>query len=397
MEKRQNDNRISVTMISNAMNHHQFPFCDSMNEVPDISFHFVATKPIASERLQNGFQDMNGSREYIVRSYESESEYYKAQKLIDDSDFVIYGSAPYKMLQNRKKNGKWIFLYSERLFKKSRSKDPFNLKTIVACTLRYTLSSQKKLRLLCSSAFSFNDYRFFRFKENQAYKWGYFPPISSKSFQDLLAKKESNSLVWVGRFIPLKHAELVIELAKKLKRNNFSFSLKMIGDGPMAETLKQTVIKDNLQNNVQFFGALSAKQTRSVMEESQIMITTSDQNEGWGAVINEGMSSGCAVIASHLMGATPYLINDSQNGCVFESENIDDLYDKVKELLSNSIKRDSIAKNAYETIAYKWNGQQAAKRLSEVFRQFMIGNSEFVFESDICSRAKRMKSGWIYH
>ena len=113
MEKRQTDNQISVTMISNAMNHHQFPFCDSMSEIHDISFQFVATKPIAAERLQTGFQDLNSSRDYIVRSYESESENKKAQQLVDNSDFVIYGSAPYEMLKNRKKNGKLIFLYSE--------------------------------------------------------------------------------------------------------------------------------------------------------------------------------------------------------------------------------------------------------------------------------------------
>ena len=105
MEKRQTDNQISVTMISNAMNHHQFPFCDRMSEIPDVSFHFVATKPITVERLKTGFQDLNSSREYIVRSYESKSEQEKAQHLIDDSNFVIYGSAPYGMLQNRKQNG----------------------------------------------------------------------------------------------------------------------------------------------------------------------------------------------------------------------------------------------------------------------------------------------------
>ena len=248
MEKPQTDNQISVTMISNAMNHHQFPFCDSMNEIPDISFHFIAAKPIAQERLKTGFQDLNSSRDYIVRSYESESENKKAQQLVDNSDFVIYGSAPYEMIRNRKKNGKWIFIYSERLFKESRGKDPFNLKTILACTLRYTLSSHKKLRLLCSSAFSSNDYRFFRFKENQTYKWGYFPPISNHTLQDILNSKENNSIIWVGRMIHWKHAELAIELAKKLKQSSITFQMKLIGDGPMAESLKNKV--KELKNNI---------------------------------------------------------------------------------------------------------------------------------------------------
>lgn len=395
MEKCQSDNQISVTMISNAMNHHQFPFCDSMNEIPDISFRFVATKPISTERLKTGFKDLNSSREYILRSYESKSEYNKAQQLVDDSDFVIYGSAPYEMLRNRKKNGKWIFIYSERLFKEARGKDPLNLKTIVACTLRYTLSSHKNLRLLCSSAFSSNDYRFFRFKENQAYKWGYFPPISSKSFQEILRLKEDKSIIWVGRMIHWKHAELAIELAKKLKQDTLYFQIKMIGDGPMIESLKEKVRQLGLQDNVHFLGVLDTEKARLEMEKSLIMISTSDRNEGWGAVINEGMSSGCAVVASHLMGATPFLIKDNQNGYVFESGNIDDLYAKAKELLENQIKREIISKNAYETIACTWNGHQAAERLSEVFRSYKTGNTEFAFESDICSYAERLSNNWI--
>ena len=395
MEKPQTDNQISVTMISNAMNHHQFPFCDSMNEIPDISFHFIATKPIAQERLKTGFQDLNSSREYIVRSYESESENKKAQQLVDNSDFVIYGSAPYEMIRNRKKNGKWIFIYSERLFKEARGKDPFNLKTILACTLRYTLSSHKKLRLLCSSAFSSNDYRFFRFKENHAYKWGYFPPTSKRSFQDIINTKEDNSIVWVGRLIHLKHAELAIELAKKLKQNSISFQMKLIGDGPMAETLKEEVKKAGLQDNVCFLGVLNTKQTRFEMERSQIMISTSDHNEGWGAVINEGMASGCAMVASNLMGSVPFLIKDGVNGYIFESGNLDNLYIKVKALLDYTDLCKKCARNAYSTISEKWNGRIASERLAELFRQYKSGNTDFAFESDICSYAERLSNNWF--
>ena len=395
MDKCFTDRKILVTMISNAMNHHQFPFCDSMSEIPDISFCFVATKPISTERLKTGFQDLNSSRDYIIRSYESEAERKRAQGIIDKSDFVIYGSAPYEVIRNIKNKGKWIFLYSERLFKESRIKDPLNLKTIVACALRYFLSSHKNLRLLCSSAFSSSDYRFFRFKENQTYKWGYFPPISKRSFQDIIDSKEENSIIWVGRMIHWKHAELAIELARKLKQSSIPYQMKLIGDGPMAESLKEEIKECRLQNQVHFLGTLNTDQTRFEMERSQIMISTSDHNEGWGAVINEGMASCCVMVASHLMGSVPYLIKDAVNGCVFESGNIDDLYIKVKMLLGDKDLCDKYAENAYITISKKWNGQVAAARLSELFRQYKSENTDFAFESDICSHAERLSNNWL--
>ena len=389
------DNRISVTMISNAMNHHQFPFCDSINRIHDISFRFIATKPIAEERLKTGFMDLNSSRDYILRPYESEASYKAARDLADNSDFVIYGSAPYEYIKERKRQGKYTFLYSERLFKEVRGGDFLNLKTITACTLRYFFTSHKNLRLLCSSAFSSKDYHYFRFKENQTYKWGYFPPVSKLDIDDIHKKKENDTILWVGRMIHLKHAELAIELAKKLKESGVGFHLNMVGDGPMAEQLKASVCDFDLTDEVSFLGVLNTEETRDMMERSQIMIATSDHNEGWGAVINEGMASGCSVVASHLMGSVPYLIQNGVNGSVFESGNADDLFVKVKALLEDKALCERTGTNAYQTITEKWNGETAAQRLAELFRHYKQDDTDFAFDSDICSHAQILKNDWI--
>ena len=44
------------------------------------------------------------------------------------------------------------------------------------------------------------------------------------------------------------------------------------------------------------------------MEKSHIHLFTSNHLEGWGAVVNEAMNSGCAVVANREAGAVPYLI-----------------------------------------------------------------------------------------
>lgn len=386
--------RISVAMISNAMSHHQLPFCDAMINQDLFDFVFIATKPIAKGRLNIGYSDLNNSREYIIKPYESEKEKQRAIEIANNYDFVIYGSAPFEYIKNRIKNRKWTFIYSERLFKETRTKDLFNIKTILACTLRYSFASHKRLRLLCSSAFSSNDFKYFRFKENHTYKWGYFPPQSELSYSELDKKKEPNNIVWVGRMIHWKHPELVIQLAKKLKDNNIEASVTIVGDGVMIQELKHLAGKYCVSDKIIFKGVLSTSQTREEMEKASILVTTSDHNEGWGAIVNEGMSSGCAVVASHLMGSVPFLIKDKENGFVFESENIDDLYKKVKELIENDELRERISKKAYDSIENEYNGQIAAQRLSMLMRAYLDGDESFAFEDGICSIAKRMKNNW---
>ena len=385
---------ISVVMISNAMNHHQFPFCDSMFKEEGVEFYFIATKPIAQERLKIGFKDLNNSREYILRPYESDNDYKRARKLANESDFVIYGSAPFEYIKDRIKNKKWTFIYSERLFKETRGGDLFNIKTILACVLRYCFVSHKKLRLLCSSAFSSNDYKYFRFKESQSYKWGYFPPKSSLNYNEIENKKKPARIVWVGRMIPLKHPELPIEVANKLKLSGINFTMKLIGDGPLIEEMKSKVKELLLTDCVSFLGTVSTDRTRDEMEKSEILISTSDHNEGWGAIINEGMASGCAVVGSHLMGSVPYLIKDNENGCVFESGNADDLYKKVKLLLENSDYRRKLGKNAYDSIENEYNGKAVAERLITLMRNYSEGKTEFAFDSGVCSYAEHIKNNW---
>jgi len=385
---------ISVTMISNAMNHHQFPFCDSMFTADGVSFHFIATKPIAQERLKIGFKDLNNSREYIVRPYESADELERAKKLAWESDFVIYGSAPFGYIKDRIKKKKWTFIYSERLFKELRGGDFLNIKTILACMMRYFFVSHKGLRLLCSSAYASSDFKFFRFKKKHTYKWGYYPPKSSSSYNEIEQKKEPATIIWVGRFIDWKHPELPIEVASKLKSAGINFKMKMIGDGTMLAEMKNKVKEYSLTDCVTLTGPLSTDITRDEMEKSDILISTSDHNEGWGAIINEGMASGCAVVGSHLMGSVPYLIKDKENGYVFESGNADDLYIKVKQLLENRDNCRKLGRNAYVSIANEYNGEKAAERLITLMRNYNEGKTDFCFDSGICSYAERIKNNW---
>lgn len=385
---------ISVVMISNAMSHHQFPFCDSMFKADGVDFRFIATKPIAQERLNIGFKDLNNSREYIIRPYESDNEYKRAKKIADESDFVIYGSAPFEYIKDRIKNKKWTFIYSERLFKETRGGDFLNIKTILACMMRYFFVSHKGLRLLCSSAYASRDFKFFRFKKSHTYKWGYFPPKSSLSYKETESKKESSTIIWVGRFIDWKHPELPVEVASKLKSSGISFKMKMVGDGVMLEEMKNKVKEYSLTDCVTFTGPLSTDITRDEMEKSEILVSTSDHNEGWGAIINEGMASGCAVVGSHLMGSVPYLIKDNNNGCVFESGNADDIYIKVKQLLENRDNCGKLGRNAYDFINNEFNGEKAAERLITLMRNYNEGKTDFAFDSGICSYADHLKSDW---
>lgn len=382
-----NVKRMSITMLSNGMSHHQLPFCEYMAKQRDIDFYFIATKPLAEERLKMGYEDFNYSRNYIVRSYESEDSYKLAMTLANNSDFVIYGSAPYTFIRSRIRNKKWTFIYSERIFKEGL-KDKKLMKKVISYFLHYAAVPQKRLAFLCASAYAAKDFRMFGLNPQRMYKWGYFPPDTNKDIKELLDQKRTNSFVWVGRMISLKHPELAILLAEKLKEKRVPFHLTMVGNGSLYEMLSDMIREKGLQQYVTMTGPLPKDEVRTVMEQSDILLATSDYAEGWGTVINEGMNSACAVVASHAMGATRFLIQDRQNGMIFNNGDVEELFEKIKSLLTEKDKKIQIQKQAFFTIKNEWNGENAGSKLIHLCHQLQSGRDDFHYKSGVCSLAK---------
>ena len=170
----------------------------------------------------------------------------------------------------------------------------------------------------------------------------------------------------------------------------------MIGTGEMEQQLKRQASEAGLlETNIRFLGAMSPEAVRLHMESAGICLFTSDRQEGWGAVLNEAMNSGCAVVASDAAGATPYLVNDGVNGSVYHSGNIQELYEKVRRLLENTTMQYSFGKAAYQTITELWNAEVAAKRFLQLSQTLLNGtDASGLFANGPCSPAKPLREDW---
>ena len=371
---------MKLTFYSNFLNHHQLPFCIEMEKILKDNFKFVATEKIPIERTKMGYEDMNKKYNFVVRSYENEEEAYR---LGLESDIVIIGSANQKYIRERLKHHKLTFRYSERIFK--------NVENLIKCMpsiIKFKLFENNNVYLLCASAYSSSDFNKLGLYKNKTYKWGYFPMVKKyKNINEIIEKKEENSIIWVGRFIKYKHPENVIKIAKKLKDDNYIFTIKMIGIGKLEKKIRKQIIKNNLENNIKLLSSMSPEKVRENMEKCEIFIFTSDRSEGWGAVLNESMNSACAVIANNEIGAVPFLIKNKENGFIYKNGNIDDLYNKVKILLDDKETTKKIGLNAYKTIIQLWNHKIATKRLVELSKNIMNNRKSDIYKSGPCSRA----------
>ncbi|MBO4213223.1 MAG: glycosyltransferase [Clostridia bacterium] len=374
---------MTVTFFSNFLLHHQTPFCEAMVKRLGDGFKFVATEPVPKERLDMGYGDLSRTA-YCVNAYENEEEYKKAMKLGDESDVVIIGAAPYTFIEKRLKENRFTLCYSERFFKQGRVRilDP---RVFFSVYGRHTKYRKSNLYMLCASAYTAPDCRFIGAYPNKTYKWGYFPEVKRyDDIDEVISRKKPNSILWCGRFLGWKHPEAAIYVAKKLKDDGIDFSLDMIGIGELEEKIKKETEKLGLADKVRLLGSMSPEKVREHMESTEIFLFTSDKGEGWGAVLNESMNSGCAVVANRAIGSVPYLLKDGENGMIYGGK-FDELYEKVKTLLESPKERRSIGAAAYRTLTDVWNAEAATERLLSLIENLKNGK-DTPFMDGPCSK-----------
>ena len=381
---------MKIAFVSNFYNHHQKPVADELYSMTGVEYHFIETAKISEERLKMGW----GREEkptYVLQSYTDQTAKENCQKIIDEADVVITGSAPRSLLETRLKNKKLTFYYSERPYK---IKPPiYKLAVHFLRNLKHIIR-HRNLYILCASAYTSADYaKVFTFK-NKAYKWGYFTAV--KEYEDvntLIGEKTQNSILWTARFIDWKHPEHAVEVAKRLKADGYSFKLNLIGNGELEKQIRALIQQESLSDCVELLGSMRPEEVREYMEKSEIFLFTSDRNEGWGAVLNESMNSACAVVANSAIGSVPFLMKDGENGYMYKDG--DDLYNKTKKLLDNAEERKRLSKNAYNTMIEEYNPKNAAKKLVGLCERMLSGEYKpFPFAEGICSKAEELKDNW---
>ena len=356
---------MKIVFVSNFINHYQVPVSDELYKLTNGDYYFVETEELPTSFKRGGFVDYE--KPYIVRAWLNEDERKRALELSYDADVLIAGGGRFVLPYERKRlnHNKLTFEYAERSLKKGW----INLfsPTNVIMQLNYHLFFYNKpFYKLCVSAFTANDMYLQHAFKNNCYKYGYFPDIPSINPYEVVEKKKKDGIIriiWCARFIPWKHPEMVIKLAKKLKAENYSFEINMIGGGVMFEDISKTIESEHLSNEVHLLGNYPNPEVLKMMANHDVFLFTSDQNEGWGVVLNEAMGQVCCPVAANRIGSVPFLLKDEDNGLIFESCNVDSLFEKIKYLIENPEHMRSMSIHAYKTVAGLWGAKTAAERL----------------------------------
>ena len=377
----------SIVFVSNFYNHHQRPLANELYKLTGGRFRFIERMEMPASFKHSGYGE-NADSTIVIKSWASEENKKLADDIILNYDVLINGGEDiFPLINKRLKKGLITFEVGERWFKKGYK----NLLSprLIKSQLYYHLNYYKRPYYhLNASAYAANDLAFLHAFKNKMYKWGYFTEIPKDFDKECLLgdNEEPVKILYVARFIGWKHPELAIQMAENLTRKGLNFELRMYGNGPEWENIKNLIHSKNLQDKVLLKGNLPNHLLMEEMKNHHIVISTSDRNEGWGAIINEAMGCKCAVVASNEIGAVPYLIENGRTGFVFQRGDAEELSDIVESLILTPGKIREVGEAAYKMIKNEWSPAKAAENLLKLIDGLRTGKHSILPEGP-CSVA----------
>lgn len=182
-------------------------------------------------------------------------------------------------------------------------------------------------------------------------------PFNDEVFRKMPESARDRDVVFVGRLVSDKGADILIDALALLKARGIAISATIVGDGPEREALERRA--RDIVPSIVFPGSKTDDDLARILNAHRILVIPSRWPEPFGIVALEGISCGCAVIGSS-GGGLPEAIGPC--GRTVPNGDPEALASAIEELLSSAVARerfregsaDHLAKFRRATVAEKY-------------------------------------------
>lgn len=186
--------------------------------------------------------------------------------------------------------------------------------------------------------------------------------IDRELFKDF-KKRESNKIRFgfVGTILPAKGLDILINAFNRIKDNRAE--LRIYGrlfPYQGFEYYPRYVKRRAKNRNIRFMGGFDHKDISEVFSEIDVLVVPSIWYENFPLTIQEAFLARLPVIASNI-GGIPELVQDGKNGLLFQVNNTDDLYQKIKLIIDESDRINILSQNIQMPKSIKENAQEMKK------------------------------------
>lgn len=174
------------------------------------------------------------------------------------------------------------------------------------------------------------------------------PPTTELTRDSLGLPSNQTIVLTIGRLYPFKRVDKIIECMAAHKINAL---LVVIGEGDQERNLKE--LAQRLKVDALFLGRQPHEKVLQFLSVCDAFVLYSSY-EGQSHLLLEAMAAGAPVLASDLE-PNRELIEDGVNGLLVDSHDLNQLADRLKQVLSNQAFARELVKNAKQKVkGYSW-------------------------------------------
>lgn len=159
-------------------------------------------------------------------------------------------------------------------------------------------------------------------------------------------KSDRKYILLLGYPWYLKGVDTLIKAFKKISSEFPEYSLKIVGWCPKGREYFEDLASGH--SKIELHDPVEYEQVIKLMSECSLYVLAS-RTDSSPRVLREAMASKKPIIASNIDGV-PELIKDGYNGLLFEKENIDDLCNKIRLILSDQTLARRLAENGFQYV-----------------------------------------------
>lgn len=195
-----------------------------------------------------------------------------------------------------------------------------------------------------------------------------------KKIRDRFGYKDSDFvLLWLGIFMPHRRLQDAIEAVSRLKLQGFPVRLLLAGsDRSFPEyfnSLKSLAAQLGVTGEVTFAGKVADEEIQDFYCACDAFLFP-NENQTWGLAVMEAMACGCPVLVSQ--GAAVHeVLTDGENAFLFPPRNPEALAAKIQSVAAQPALRTRVAQHGMELVRTKYNWEQFARQVAQVFRDLI--------------------------
>jgi glycosyltransferase involved in cell wall biosynthesis len=179
-----------------------------------------------------------------------------------------------------------------------------------------------------------------------------------------LGEGRGGHAIYVGRLSPEKGLRVLLDAWSRMEK---CIRLHIIGDGPLAERVRNAASRDS---RIRWLGRMSHEDVLSLIGDARVLVFPSTCFETFGLSIVEAFAKGTPVIASRL-GAMQELVSHGHTGLHFCPGDPDDLAARTQELSDDCDALELMRRNARREFEAKYTADKNYQLLTRIYEQVL--------------------------